>query len=164
MASNEVFSLTAVVNGLEMEFQLRTKKDKVLPKSIITKEKADLTQGTIVELPASMVFKDSNGVIYPTQSSITLRCAYGSSPQTFDETFYVVQSCELDALLRRNISQGQLKDEPSCLPLKWGRKTQDQSSTQAAAVSEAEQRNKELKNKDKTNDWQNQPPPKSKDR
>jgi hypothetical protein len=123
-ASNEVFSLTAVVNGLEMEFQLRTKKDKVLPKSIITKEKADLTQGTIVELPASMVFKDSNGVIYPTQSSITLRCAYGSSPQTFDETFYVVQSCELDALLRRNISQGQLKDEPSCLPLKWGRKTQ----------------------------------------
>jgi hypothetical protein len=113
-----------VGNGIEREFQLRTKKDKVLPKSIITKEKADLTQGTIVELPASMGFKDSNGVMYLTQSSITLRCAYGGSPQTFDETFYVVQSCELDALLRHNISQGQLKDELSCLPLKWGRKTQ----------------------------------------
>jgi len=115
-----------VANGREKKFQLRTKKDKALPRSIITKEKADLIKGIIVELPAPLEFKDSDGVMYVTRGSITLRCQYGESPQTFDEIFYVVDSCELDALLRRNVSQGQLKDESSCLglPLQWGSKTQ----------------------------------------
>jgi hypothetical protein len=116
-----------VADGIERKFQLRTKQDKTLLKSIITQEKADLIQGIIVELPAPLQFKDSNGVMYLTRSSITLQCEYGESPQTFGETFYVVRSCELDALLRRNISQGQLKDEPSCLPLLWKVKTQGMS-------------------------------------
>jgi hypothetical protein len=39
---------------------------------------------------------------------------------------------------------------------------QDQSNNQANEVSQAEQRNKDLKEEDKANEWQNQPPPKKK--
>jgi hypothetical protein len=123
-ASDEIFSLSVVAGGTEKKFSLRTKKDKALRESIITKEKADLIQGTIVDLPVTMEFKDSKGVTYASQSSIDLQCQYGTSLQTFGEIFYIVQSCNLDALLRRNISQGQLKDEPSCLPLLFKRQTQ----------------------------------------
>lgn len=110
-----------MAKGREEKFQLRTKKDKTIPKSIITQEKADLTQGTIMELPAPMELKDFNGVMYLARSLITLRCQYEGSPQSFDETFYVVDSCELDALLQRNISKS--TDKPNCLPLYWSSQT-----------------------------------------
>ena len=103
---------------------MRTKKDKALRKSIITEEKADLIQGTVVELPVTMEFKDSKGVLYASRCSIALQCEYGTSPQTFGETFYIVQNCELDALLRRDIAHGQPKGESSCLPLLFSGQTQ----------------------------------------
>jgi hypothetical protein len=109
--------MSVVADGREGDFQLRTKVDKVLPKSIITKEKAELTTGMFSEIDAPMEFKDSEGILYSTRSRITLRCDCGEKARTFYETFYIVDSCELDALLRHNISQGQLKDESGCLPL-----------------------------------------------
>src|SRR5277367_2517280 len=109
--------MSVVADGSEGDVQLRTKVDKVLSKSIITKEKAELTSGMFLDIDAPMRFKDSKGILYSTRSLITLRCECGGKPRTFYETFYIVDSCELDALLRCNISQGQLKEEPGLLPL-----------------------------------------------
>jgi hypothetical protein len=95
-----------------------------LPKSIITKEKADLTKGTVVALPGPVELKDSGGTVYSTRSSITLRWQYGENPQGFDEIFYIVDSCEFDAMFRRNIPHSQLKDDKKCLPLQFGRQTE----------------------------------------
>jgi hypothetical protein len=87
-------------------------------------EKANLTKGMIVALSEPTEFKDSGRTMYSTQSSITLRYQYGGSPQTFDETFYIVDSCEFDAMFRRNIPDSHLNDEKGCLPLHWGTKTE----------------------------------------
>lgn len=113
-----------MANGIEEKFTLRAKKDKALTKSIITKEKADFIEGSIVELRAPLEVKDSAGTRYQTRSTITLQCEYGGSLETFGETFYIVQNCECDTLLRRNISGAQFKDEANCLPLMWKDKTQ----------------------------------------
>ena len=116
--------MSVAADGREGDLRLRTMVDRVLPKSIITKEKADLIQGIPAEIPEPIEFKDSKGTPYSTQHSITLRCESGGSPQTFYETFYIVDRCELDALLRHNISRGKLKNDPKCLPLQWGQKTE----------------------------------------
>jgi hypothetical protein len=112
--------MSVVADGREGDFQLRTKVDKVLTKSIITKEKAELTTGMLSEIDAPRELKDSKGILYSTRSRITLRCECGMKPRSFYETFYIVDSCELDALLRHSISQGQWKDESGCLPLFMG--------------------------------------------
>jgi hypothetical protein len=123
-ATDEEFPMSVVPDGREGDFQLRTRVDRVLPNSIITKEKADLTQGMSVEIPAALEFKDSKGILYSTQHSIILRCVSGGSPKSFYETFHIVDRCELDALLRYNISEKKLKNEPKALPLQHRRKTE----------------------------------------
>jgi hypothetical protein len=107
-----------------------TKLDKVLSKSVITKEKASLTKGTITEASTSLPLQHSQGVVYPTGASITLVCHYGDSQQTFKETFYIVDGCHFDAMLRRDIKKGPLKDEPSSHPLLWKPKTQGSRPSQ----------------------------------
>lgn len=99
-----------------------------MPKSIITKEKAELTKGKTEALSAPMEFKDSVGAVHLTRSRITLRYQYGRNPQTFDEIFYIVDSCEFDAMFRRDIPREHLKDERSCLPLIHGSNNQGMQS------------------------------------
>jgi len=161
-ASNETIHIS--VYGRQEKFPLRTKLDKTLPKSIITKEKAELTKGKTEVLSAPMEFKDSAGIMHLTKSWITLRYQYGRNPQTFDEIFYIVDSCEFDAMFRRDIPREHLKDERSCLPLIHRSNTQEESKDQAAATQLAKERNKKEKDDDKTRDWQNQPPLKKKDK
>lgn len=118
------FYLSVVAHGQEEKLELQTKLDKSLPKSVITKEKADLTKGTVSESLKSSHFKDSDDAEYSTTASITLRCQFGESPKTFQETFYIVNVCQFDAVLRRDINKGFLKDELGCLPLKFRDKKQ----------------------------------------
>jgi hypothetical protein len=125
------FRLSAVANGREEIVDLWSKLDESLPNSVITKEKADLTRGTALQEQNTSQFKDSQGAEYSTRASITLRCRYGESQQTFNETFYIVDSCPFDALLRRNIKKGPLKDKPGYFPLKFGRQKEGKNTRNA---------------------------------
>lgn len=125
------FHLFVVANGREEIVDLWTKLDKSLPKSVITKEKADLTRGIVLEEQTPSQFKDSQGAEYLTRGSITLRCRYGESQETFKETFYIVDGCPFGALLGRNIKKGSLKDEPGCFPLRFGQKTKGKHTRNA---------------------------------
>jgi hypothetical protein len=125
------FYLSVVASGREDIFDLWAKLDKSLPKSVIAKEKADLTKGIVLEEPTPSQFKDSQGAEYSTKASITLRCRYGESQQTFNETFYIVDSCPFDALLGRNVKKGSLKDKPGCFPLQFRRKTEGKHTRNA---------------------------------
>jgi hypothetical protein len=95
-----------------------------------------LTRGTVLQEQTPSQFKDSQGAEYSTTASITLRCRYGESQQTFSETFYIVDGCPFDALLRRNIKKGPLKDEPGCFPLKFGHQTEGKIHTYNATDRE----------------------------
>jgi len=164
MAASDETILISVYGRQEQKFQLRTKLDSKLSKSIITKEKADSTKGIIVALSTPMEFKDSAGIMYSTRSSITLRWQYGGVPQGFNEIFYIVDSCNFDAIFRSDIPRSQLKDEKGCFPLVFVRKTKDQASTQKEATLQADERNKKIKEENKAKDWQDQPHTKKKDK
>lgn len=74
-----------------------------MSKSIINKKKARATKGE-PESIEQVSFVDSTGKSHKSQSTIHVRWNVKNGAQSFDETFYVVDSCgEYDAMLRKDI-------------------------------------------------------------
>jgi hypothetical protein len=82
----------------------KTKLDKDLSKSIISRRYADASAATKEDLRQSESLEDSSGQIHSITHCVTLRCAINNAAHTFSERFYVSDNCvEFDALLRKGI-------------------------------------------------------------
>jgi len=88
-----------------------------LDKNLISREKADLTKGAIGKATSSTHLRDFAGNEYESQDLITLRCRYAGRQRTFNETFYIVESCHFDVMLRRSIARDALEEERSAYPV-----------------------------------------------
>ena len=107
-----------VADGQQEKVALpRTRFDKKLSKSVISQKKAAETSGTVVAVPPSERFRDSEGTTYRPQTSIVLRWHLEGSARTFEEKFYIADCSGFDAVLRRDIP-GELRGErANCNPL-----------------------------------------------
>jgi hypothetical protein len=92
------------------------RKDGKLERSVISQKKAVETKGATNTTPSPKTLKGAHDTTYDSQSFVTLRYSMLGTPQTFEETFFIVKACQPDVLLRHNIEKESLKSEPGCYP------------------------------------------------
>lgn len=110
-ASNTTAHIAAIADGQEKTVQLpRTRYDSALSKSIISKDHARATKGTIKPCP-ELSLVDSTGHTYTSRATISVRWHVSGGAQSFSETFYLVDSLgQYDAMLRRDIDRAGTED------------------------------------------------------
>ena len=94
--------------------------------SLISKTKAFATQGQIkIATPTSVV--DALGACHSSSSTIRLRWRYEDSSQSFEEDFYVVDTCgTYDAILRGGVNiSPQVNAIPQAHPITFHTKDKD---------------------------------------
>ena len=114
--------------------------------SLIPKIKASATQGrTRIATPVSVI--DSSGQCHSSSSTISLRWRYADGSQSFQETFYIVDSCgSYDAILRGGSETSpSLNAIPQAHPVSFHIKDKDRrSDTKEQAKQKQEQYKREV--------------------
>ena len=97
--------------------------DANLDKSLISRRKAFQTDGRIKPIQP-VTFTTAQGHCFASNATITLRWRYDAGLQSYQEAFYVVDSCgDYDAILRRDIEHlddGVGGGVPKAFPMQFG--------------------------------------------
>jgi len=124
------FSITLVARGKDVMVEASARKDGNLEKSLISEKKAAETKGTTTSLPSALQFKDSHGTMYQSSMEVTLRYEKHGSHQTFEETLYIVEDCQPDVIMRRDISKQSLQSKDGSYPTHYGKQSKGKKSRQ----------------------------------
>lgn len=119
--SNKPFDIIVTADGQEEDVDLTAIVDERLPNSLIRQNVVALTRGSAKPMSSLERFEDSIGRSYESCSSIELRWVQRGGTQTCDETFWIVDYCAVDVVLRRHISDD---SGPGVHPLAWGAQSQ----------------------------------------
>jgi hypothetical protein len=88
--------------------------DKKLPKTVISQEKARLTEGTTFS--TMITLRASDGTDYQSRAYILLRFKKHNTQRTFEEKFYLVEDCQYDVIFRKDIAKESLDTKAGCYP------------------------------------------------
>jgi hypothetical protein len=117
-ASNTTTYIGLIASGQEKTVQLpRTRYDSVLPKSIISLDRARASKGTVKPC-AELVLTDSSGRRHVSKGSISARWHVQGGAQSWGEEFFIVEKLGgeegWDAVLRKDIRResGEGEGEP----------------------------------------------------
>lgn len=100
--------------------------DKKLPKTMISREKAQLTKGTTFSTTISL--RASDGTDYQSEAYILLRYKKHNTQRTFEEKFYLVEGCQYDVIFRKDITRESLDTKAGCYPFRYRTQTRGMSS------------------------------------
>jgi hypothetical protein len=95
-----MMEISVVAGGPQEKVELhKTRIDKLLMKSVISKTKADQTRGVTIPAPQPEYLRDSERRTYRPHNYIILRWHMKGGAQTMEGKFYIVDECPYDAVL-----------------------------------------------------------------
>jgi hypothetical protein len=95
-----MIEISVVADGQQGKVELpETRIDKVLTKSVISKQKADQTHGVTIPAVQPLHLCDSRRRTYRPHDYIILRWHIKGGAQTTEGKFFIVENCPYDAML-----------------------------------------------------------------
>jgi hypothetical protein len=94
-----MMEISVVADGQQEKVELsKTRIDKLLTKSVISKTKADQTHGVTIPAPQPEYLRGSDRKTYRPHTYIVLRWHMKGGAQTMEGKFFIVDQCPYDAV------------------------------------------------------------------